>query len=363
MNSIEALAKERGGAIEALSLIGVSSSWIGALAAHPTLFKQYLRDQKRISAKLVHPEPNQTDLSTKAGDIYPAFDLLENTDNDLLAKAMREFADKFSVPRVEVLNIISSLKIEKDSLQLQLASALSKNQVLQKATNLPNDSSVKILLDVLQAQFTQPEDMPEGGKLLRITDLAGKVFHTSTWISESEDRKGYVTCSIYIAYVNYQGLFYWDDIILEFPSTKSKKEITKELLRAASQRLTSLTPSLNRFGSHGGSVLGFVTSYIDFEGSRNYVQQFFPPFIPGQHQEMVIKAISQDFVRGAMEELSPTGFFYTPEQLAKLALVKSMPVLGVVVLNQYDPYVATISCNVYYIEGFLPSKENAHDRP
>lgn len=186
MNSIEALAKERGGAIEALSLIGLSSSWIGALAAHPALFKQYLRDQKRISAKVVHPEPNQTELSNKAGDIYPAFDLLDDLDDEALTQAMREFADKFSIPRIQTLDLISgmsgrikNLEAELDTLEINAAKEIKARQKRLDTLEQYVYTFLNRTLNGYPEKKANPSD-PHDKYRIMLPELRGRLFFTPT---------------------------------------------------------------------------------------------------------------------------------------------------------------------------------------
>jgi len=362
MNSIESLAKERGGAIEALSLIGLSASWIGALATHPGLFKQYLREYKRTSSRVVHPDLGETALSQRAADIYSAFDLLNETDDDSLVKAMREYTDKFSIPRVEALNLISSLKREIENAKQELAVEKSVSEALKKAKDRPDDGGLNVLLNFLQSQFQQPEDDLGGGKIIKITDLVGKLFYTSTWIGEDEDNHTNIHASMYVMYVDHRGIFYKEEIYLELPREKSPK-VREKLLVAAKKNIAKKSSTLARgeYGNHGGAVLGFVTSNVyDMEA----VASIFPSYKPDENPELSIELNSQDFVEGAKQNLTSIGIFYayTPKQLEQLSngeLGDPKPWLGIVVLENPNPENSTVKCGVYYIEGFISDKEKS----
>lgn len=366
MNSIETLARERGGAIKALSLIGLSANWIGAFAAYPTLFKQYLREHKRNSARVIHPDQGQTGLSKMAGDIYPAFDLLNEIDDDSLSKSMREFTDKFSVPRVEALSYISSLKINLSTLEQQLTDEKTKNENWQKMADRPNDNGISVLLDTLQSQFKQPEDQPDGGKVIHITDLTGKLFYTSTWIVEDEDIPNEVNASLYIMYINCRGSFQKVEIGLKLPKGTSKEVVRERLLDSAkveiARRVRSLDNDRLDADGDGGQVLGFVNSNI---GDGTYSDPpFFPTYMVDEHPDLSKSANSQAFVEGAKNELNPAGVFYayTPKQLEKLQNAEdteAMIWLGVVVLDGHVPNEDIVKCRVYYIEGFIPNKKES----
>ena len=352
MNSIEELAKEQGGAIEALSLIGLSAIWIGALAAHPAVFKQYLREQKRNSARLVHPDQGQTDLSKRAAEIYGAFDLLSETDDVSLSKAMRQFTDKFSVPRVEVLNLISSLKAEKEKAEAKLRTEVSeRKKAEEKNKKEPVNHDASNFLALLTSQFNSPEVMTKDkGQMKHITDLANTDFHTTLSIFPDDEYPERVIASVSFYHVSPGGEVFRSQPILGFPNSKSELEIKAAF---ASQ------DSAKSDGTRTGEVIGFVQSSAEMDNASNdYETPFFPKYDPDTNEELKKKSSSDAFIQACLKEMRPKGLFVPPDEQAGKSHKSSMPSLGVVVLEGYTSAkekggTDEVSFAIIYIEDFI----------
>lgn len=344
MNSIERLAKERGGAIEALSLIGLSASWIGALAAHPALFKQYLRDQKRISAKVVHPEPNQTELSNKAGDIYPAFDLLEATDDDSLAKAMREFADKFSVPRVEVLNLIATLKSGKEQAEAQLKNERELHERRALNAQKPANQDSNSFISLLESQFKKPEDLPADlGETVHLSAIGGMNFSTELMIDGPQGAEMVATITFFN--INDEGYVSRTTISQIFEDNMSTQEIKKAIFALVPERL-----SLKGNGIPIGKAIGFVQSYTNVQV---FETPFFPAYDRASPEEKTREASAKEFIKEYLNYVTPTGIFIAPAKNDTLSLHSSYPLMGLVTLQGYDRANDKVTFSVVYIHNFL----------
>ena len=355
MNSIEQLAKERGGAIEALSLIGLSASWIGALAAHPALFKQYLRDQKRISAKVVHPEPNRTELSNKAGDIYPAFDLLEATDDELLARAMQEFSDKFSVPRVEVINLISSLKSQKEEAEREVVRLRTLQSAYQQELAKKHSSvDASLALDMLHLPLTAQTDPNLDAQQIRLYDMRNCLFYTPVMIAEPPDFPDIIVGNSYICYISPNGELYYDEVVQEFrDKTISTFQIRKSVLQSVYEKSVNVSPMQVGFPHHAGNVIGLINSELGLEsfGRDNGV---LPRIIEHPEYIRTVNADIKEFLLSCKDSLVGTGGLHNLEKLAQGMSNDYVSFMGVVALADLAENATEVTVHIFYVGDFIP---------
>lgn len=393
MSSIEQLAKEKGGVIEALSLVGLSTAWIGAFTAHPALFKQHLREHKRNSARVIHPDQGQTDLSNQAGIIYSAFDLLNETDDDTLTKAMRQFVDYFSTPRASVLDSISSLKANGTDLQRQLED--EKNSLKREVKS--RTQSIRLLIDTLSSAFDPHTNKKH--TMLRLTSLAEKWFYSplvyvpldssnaelrkESFFEESfhsektndlngsmkhpetepvdpdevtDDRDG-IMAYLKIAYVRSDGGFHAKSLSGHFAKDKSKEEAKKDMLADAKKYISTYQDQAipgKGAAKAEGTVLGFIE--YNFANVPANVEDDLANLGGNSSSE---KAVTyEDFVKD-MQHLKLSGILQagTSKHVEELRnqgeLEKNANLLGIVVLKDKDVENDKIKYEIFYVAGVL----------